>query len=343
MTCLFDSRGCSNPSSVRPNMINSKIEGLVAAPMTAYHPDGTVDLGIIPSYAAFLHSNGVTGVFVNGTTGEGFSLAVEERKAIAESWMKAAPGNFKVIVHVSHTCAVSAWDMARHAAQIGAWGIGEMGSIFYSPNSVEELADCAAQTAAQAPELAYYYYHIPSMSGVCFPMLEFLRAAEPKIPKLAGIKYTHEDLVDFELCREFKDGRYDILYGRDETLLCSLALGGRGAVGSTYNIMAPLYTRLIAAFDCSDLNEARRLQRISMKVIGLLAGTGSFNSALKEVMNMIGFNLGGVRPPLRNIEAAKITRLRTGLKELGFFDFCSKMPSIRSGISHIKRDKRAEF
>ena len=243
-------------------MIKSKTEGLIAAPMTAYRPDGTVNPDIIPSYAEFLQSNGIVGVFINGTTGEGYSLAVEERKAIAENWMKTVPGEFKVIVHVSHTCAVSAWDLARHAAQIGAWGIGEMGPIFYKPNNVEELTDYSAQTAAQAPDLAYYYYHMPSMNGVCFPMLEFLRAAEPKIPKLAGIKYTHEDLVDFELCREFNDGKYDILYGRDETLLCSLALGCRGAVGSTYNIMAPLYTRLIDAFDSGDLTEARRLQRM---------------------------------------------------------------------------------
>jgi N-acetylneuraminate lyase len=309
-------------------MTNRKTEGLIAAPLTAYHPDGSVNLDIIPSYVEFLQSNGVVGVFINGTTGEGFSLALEERKAIAESWIKTAPGEFKVIVHVSHTCAISAWDMARHAARIGAWGIGEMGPIFYKPNSVEELTDYAAQTAAQAPDLAYYYYHMPSMSGVCFSMLEFLRAAEPKIPKLAGIKYTHEDLVDFELCREFNGGRYDILYGRDETLLCSLALGCRGAVGSTYNIMAPLYTRLIDAFDSGYLDEARQLQRISMKVIKLLAGTGGFNSALKEVMNMIGLNLGGVRSPLKNIEAVKIARLKKGLKELGFFDFCSKLPTV---------------
>ncbi len=309
-------------------MTNRKTEGLIAAPMTAYRPDGTVDLDIIPSYAAFLHYNGVVGVFVNGTTGEGFSLTIEERKAAAEQWVKAGSGKFRVIVHVSHTCAFSAWDMARHAAQIGAGDIGEMGPIFYKPNTVEELTDCAAQTAAQAPDLAYYYYHMPSMNGICFPMLEFLKAAEPKIPKLAGIKYTHEDLVDFELCREFKDGKYDILYGRDETLLCSLALGCRGAVGSTYNIMAPLYTRLIDAFNSGNLNEARRLQRISMKVVRLLAETSSFNSALKEVMNMIGLNLGPVRSPLKNIEAAKIARLKNGLKELGFFDFCSKLPPI---------------
>ncbi|UCC97917.1 MAG: dihydrodipicolinate synthase family protein, partial [Phycisphaerales bacterium] len=214
----------------------------------------------------------------------------------------------------------------RHAAQIGAWGIGEMGPIFYRPGSVEELADHAAQTAAQAPDLAYYYYHMPSMNGVYFSMIDFLRSAKLNIPNLAGIKYTHEDLVDFELCREFNDGEYDILYGRDETLLCALTLGCRGAVGSTYNIMTPLYTQLIDAFDSGDFPEARRRQQISMKVIQLLAGTSSFNSALKEVMKMIGLNLGGVRSPLKNIEPAKIAGLKAGLKALGFFDVCSKQP-----------------
>jgi len=217
--------------------------------------------------------------------------------------------------------------MAGHAAKIGAGGIGEMGPIFYKPDSVEELTDHAVQTAGHAPDLGYYYYHMPSMSSVRFGMIDFLKAAKPKIPNLAGIKYTHEDLFDFELCREFEDGKYDILYGRDETFLCSLVLGCRGAVGSTYNIMTPLYTRLVDAFDSGDLNEARRLQRISMKVIRLLAQTTCFNSALKEVMNMIGLNLGPVRWPVRNIEPEKVISLKNDLTDIGFFEYCSKLPS----------------
>jgi N-acetylneuraminate lyase len=300
------------------------INGLIAAPMTAFREDGSVDLDVIPAYTEFLQSNGVSGVFVNGTTGEGFSLTVDERMAIAERWTNAVPAGLKIIVHVSHTCAVSTGELARHAAETGADGIGEMAPLFFKPRGVEELADHCAQTAAAAPVLPYYYYHMPSMSGTGFPMLDFLKAAEPKIPNLAGIKYTHEDLFDFEMCREFKGGKYDILHGRDETLLCALALGCRGAVGSTYNIMAPLYFRLIEAFDAGNLDEARRLQRISMKVIRLLIGTGNFFCAMKAVLKMQGLDMGGVRSPLRNAEAEKLAGLKDGLLKLGFFDVCSK-------------------
>ena len=305
-------------------MVKNKTNGFIAAPMTAFHADGSIDLGIIPLYAEFLQSNGVVGAFVNGTTGEGLSLTVEERMAIAERWVKAAPEGFNIIVHVSHTCPRSVGEMARHAAEIGAYGLGEMGQIFFKPKSVEELAQYSSQTADQAPDLAYYYYHMPSMSGVCFAMLDFLRVAQAKIPNLAGIKYTHEDLVDFELCREFNDGKYDILYGRDETLLCAIALGCRGSVGSTYNIMAPLYSQLIEAFDSGDLDEARRLQRKSMKVIKLLLGAGSFNSALKAAINMIGLDLGQVRSPLKKIVPEQVSELKSGLEELGFFDYCCR-------------------
>ncbi len=307
--------------------MTSKTEGLIAAPLTPFHPDGTVNLDIIPAYLAFLRANGVVGVFINGTTGEGFSLSIEDRMALAEQWVKAAATPFKVIVHVSHTSTRSAAEMARHAARIGACGIGEMGPIVYRPNSVEGLADHAAQTAAEAPGLDYYYYHIPAISRICLPMIDFLPAAMSRIPNLAGIKYSHDDLVDYALCQAFEGGRYDMLYGRDELLLCVFVLGCRGAVGSTYNIMAPLYARLRHALDAGHLEEAGSWQRLSMRVVRRLAETNSFNAALKAVMKKLGLDLGGVRSPLRSIEGETVTRLMDGLEALGFYDVASRRPS----------------
>jgi N-acetylneuraminate lyase len=157
------------------------------------------------------------GAFVNGSTGEGLSLTLEERRAVAERWVNAAPAGFQIIVHVAHPSARNAWELASHAARIGADAIAEIGPMVFRPRNVEALAEYSRQTASRAPELPYYYYHIPSISGVCFPMIDYLKAAESRIPNLAGLKYTYEDLMDIQLCREFKQRKYDILYGRDET------------------------------------------------------------------------------------------------------------------------------
>ncbi len=75
----------------------------------------------------------------------------------------------------------------------------------------------------------------------------FLKEAAPAIPNLAGIKYTHEDFMDFQTCINFMDGKYDMLWGRDENLLTALVLGTRSGVGSTFNYAAPLYYKLIEA------------------------------------------------------------------------------------------------
>ena len=69
--------------------------------------------------------------------------------------------DFKIIIHVSHTSPVSCGKLAAHSEEIGAWGIGDIGPIFFKPANVNELVDHAANTAAHAPSIHYYYYHIP--------------------------------------------------------------------------------------------------------------------------------------------------------------------------------------
>jgi len=78
-----------------------KIKGLIDAPFTPFHEDGSLNLAPIPEYAALLARNGLKGVFINGSSGEGYMLTEEERMQLAEAWMAAVPEDFKVIVHES--------------------------------------------------------------------------------------------------------------------------------------------------------------------------------------------------------------------------------------------------
>lgn len=301
-----------------------KIEGLIAAPLTGYHPDGSVNLDIVSRYAAMLRANGVVGVFVNGTTGEGMSLTVKERCDLAECWVDAAPEGLRVIVHIGHTCQIESQAMAVHAAKIGADAIGEMGPIFFRPTTVEALADYIAVTAGAAPELPFYYYHIPSMSHVLFSMSELMERVTSVVPNFKGIKYTHDDLDDFERCLRFADGKYDILFGRDEMLLEGLRRGAHGAVGSTYNIMASLYQDITKAFLAGEELEAQRLQTLAGVAIDILYNTGSFGFALKTVLGSIGLDLGGMRRPQRNLSEDEARQLEASLHETGVQDFLNR-------------------
>lgn len=301
-------------------------EGLIAAPFTAMNADGGVALGAVEKQAEMLARSGVLGAFVCGTTGEGASLSTAERMDVARRWVEAAPKHFRVIIHVGHASLAEAKTLAAHAQKAGAWGIGAMAPYFFRPRRVEDLVACCREVAAAAPALPFYYYHMPAMSGVTFAMADFLEAAADRIPTLVGLKFTYENLMDFGLCLRMAAGRFDVLFGRDEILLSALALGARGAVGTTYNFAAPLYLRIIEAFRAGDMKTAGDLQMRAAEMIRILAraGGGSAIPSGKAVMKMIGIDCGPVRLPIAGLQPDECERLRTDLERIGFFEYCCK-------------------
>src|SRR5205807_871781 len=96
------------------------LHGLVAAPHTPMTADGAVTLCVIEQQAQLLVEGGVIAAFVCGTTGEGLSLTIDERMAVAERWVKLAPPSLPVIVHAGHTSVDDAKALAVHAQKIGA-------------------------------------------------------------------------------------------------------------------------------------------------------------------------------------------------------------------------------
>lgn len=297
--------------------MNNRLAGLIAAPFTAFLPDGSLNLALIERQARHLAANGVNGAFICGTTGEGLSLTTEERMRVAERWVEAAPKGLAVIVHVGHNSLGESERLAAHAQQIGAAAIASVGPTFFRPATVEQLVDFCAPVAAAAPALPFYYYHLPAMTGVNLPMTEFLRVGSERLPNLAGIKFTDENLMSYAQCLAFADGRFNLLFGRDEILLAALALGATGAVGSTYNYMAPVYHQLIAAFEAGDLAAARRWQGLAMRIIAVMIRHGGL-PANKAIMRFIGLDCGPVRPPLKNLTPPEIEALRRELEQTGF-------------------------
>jgi N-acetylneuraminate lyase len=294
-----------------------RLNGLIAAPFTPFLPDGGLNLSVIQQQADSLAANGVTGAFICGTTGEGLSLTTAERMQVAERWVAAAARRLKVIVHVGHNSLGDSQELAGHAEQVGADAFATMGPTFFLPAGAEQLADFCARMAKAAPSLPFYYYHLPAMTGVNMPMIEFLKCASQGIPNFAGVKFTDEDLMSYSQCLNFEDGRFDILFGRDEILLAALALGAIGAVGSTYNYMAPLYHQLRAAFERGDLETARRHQFTAMHIITVMNRHGGLPAG-KAMMGMVGIDCGPVRPPLRNLSPGELEALRRELQQTGF-------------------------
>lgn len=302
-------------------MPSLRLHGLVAATHTPFAADGTLHLPAVERQARHLEQWKVRWVFVGGTTGESHSLTTDERLQLARRWLDVTHGSsMQIVVHVGSNCLAESRQLAAAAQADGAAAIAALAPSYFKPRSIETLVDCCADMAAAAPETPFYYYDIPALTGVSLPAHEFLESASPRIPTLAGIKFTNSDLMSYQLCLHCRDGAFDIPYGSDEWLLAALALGGRGAVGSSYNFAAPIYQRLITAFDQGDLEAARREQFRSVRLIQTLARYG-YLPAAKAVMDMLDVPVGDPRLPLAKLGADQVRTLRMELEQLGFFDW----------------------
>ncbi len=302
-----------------------KIIGLIDAPFTPFYENGEVNYEPIPAYAAMLKKNGLQGVFINGSSGEGYMLTDEERMALAEAWIKAAPEGFKVIVHVGSCCVKSSRKLAKHAAEIGAWGIGAMAPPFPKIGRVEELVAYISEIASAAPSLPFYYYHIPAFNGAFLPMVKLLEAVDGRVPNFAGIKYTFESIYEYNQCRLYKNGKYDMLHGQDETILPSLAMGGaQGGIGGTTNYNGRELVGIIEAWKAGDIETAREKQNFSQEVINVICHYRGNIVAGKRIMKLIGLDLGKNRTPFQNMTDEEEVRMKAELEAIGFFERCNK-------------------
>jgi N-acetylneuraminate lyase len=300
---------------------------LVAATHSPFHADGSLAPEVVPAQAAFLAANGIRAVFITGSTGESHSLTCAERLSLYDAWATAGPEHgLKVIAHVGSNCLEDAKTLARRAEKLGFAAISALAPSYYKPGSLAALIDCCAAIAAAAPATPFYYYDIPALTGVTFPMEQFLAEAPAKIPTLAGIKFTNPDLVSYRRSLEVA-GKLDLPWGVDETLLAALATGAQGGVGSTYNWAPMLYLDLIAAHARGDLAEARRLQSVAIAMIDAIATTGFLGTA-KALMTRLGVPVGPARLPLGNPTAAQVDVLLEKLADLGFAEWGAKAPAM---------------
>lgn len=298
---------------------HQRLNGLVAASFTPMDEAGNLKLETITAYADWLAKAGLTGIFVNGTTGESLSLTTEERKLVLGKWIEAVDGRYKVIAHVGSNSIKEAEELASHAQSIGADAIAAMAPCFFKPSTVSDLLTFFKPVAGAASKLPFYYYNMPSMTGVSLSVVQFLREGSRLIPNLAGVKFTHNNLMELGECIALKQGEFEILNGYDETLIAGLSFGAEGGVGSTYNYIPAIYQELIKDFQAGDMEKARTLQLKAIEVVEIIIKYGGGVRGGKAIMNLIGIDCGPCRLPLSPFKEEEYVLLKDDLKRIGFF------------------------
>ena len=299
-----------------------KFTGLCTATHTPFHPDGSLNLAVVERQAAFLRSHGITSVFIGGTTGESSSLTAAERAELNDRWAVVGPAaGIDVVVHVGANCLTEAAQLAAHAEKNQAKAVSMIAPSYFKPRTLNDLVASCAMVAKAAPNTPFYYYDIPAMTGIAgFPVDDFLRAAAPRIPNLAGVKYSNPDLGAYLLGKRLDGGKYDLPWGIDEYFLAALTMGAQGGVGSTYNFVPGPLQRMMAAFPQGDLATCQLEQDRMMQVIRIVARRGYMGCA-KALMTHLGVAVGPARLPNGNPDAAGVKAMLGELDAIGYFSW----------------------
>lgn len=310
------------------------LQGLISAPFTPMDNSGEIDIKVIPAYYDFLKHNRVNGAFICGSTGEGVSMTMEEKKAVTKAWADCTANDkyFKVMLLVGGNTLADCRELAIYAEQTGIYAASFTSPSYFKPANVGVLAKMCREIADVVPAMPFYYYHIPVLTGGNYLMTDLLQQVED-IPNFAGIKYTHEDFMDFQTCLNYKNRYYDMLWGRDENMLSALVLGAKGAVGSTFNYAAPLYQDLLLAFNSNSLEKAQALQQKSIDMIRLLGKYGGI-SVGKAYMKLVGVDCGQFRLPVENMSEDQFQNFKLDVAQLGFDSFRSNIPQSTANNQH---------
>lgn len=276
-----------------------KFKGIFVALNAIYDENDNVDLETTKKLVEIYKSKGVSGVYVCGSTGEGFLLSMEERMNIAEAVKEAAGDDFTVIIHVGCASTKESTKLAIHAEKIGADAISAVPSVYYRlpAASVEKHWN----GIIDATDLPFIIYNIPQLTGFNLPYDLFERMA--KNPKVIGIKNSEEPVYGMERFRTIAGDDFIIFNGSDEQFLGGRLMGANAGIGGTYGTMPELFVKLNELVESGRIDEAKALQFKINEIIFDLLSCASLYGAAKQVISLrFGVNAGQPRSPFLPVE-----------------------------------------
>lgn len=295
-----------------PKHTFSGVYTALATPLSGGRPD----FKRLQKHIHVLAQDGVDGLLVNGTTGEGQSFDQGERAELVAAAREAAP-KLKIMTGTGCASLTDTIHATRRAFEQGSDCVLIVPPFFFRNVSVTGLVEYFRRVYAEAvPEgRKALLYHIPQVSGVpvTFELLDRLKDIVG--PRLGGVKDSSGDVDNLVgLCKRYPE--MDIFSGFDDLLLDDLENGGAGCITAESNILASLAKKLEHAFFAGQ--DARPYKELLTKAQVFLP-YASYPAAIKGLLAARYHDDGWleVRPPLEPLSPADQKKLVHNLTVLG--------------------------
>ncbi|HUN75333.1 MAG TPA: dihydrodipicolinate synthase family protein [Steroidobacteraceae bacterium] len=274
--------------------------GVLPAATTQFNAALEVDLEATRKVQAALLRDGVHGLVLMGTVGEGNSLSAEEKRTVLQGAVEVVAGKAPVIVGVSEFTTATAVRFVRDAERIGASGFMVLPAMVYVPTPRE--LEYHFRAIAEATALPIMLYNNPPSYRVNIDLDVLGRLAE--VSNIVAIKESSTDPRRFtDLINAFGE-RFTLFAGLDDIAFEGLTLGAKGWVSGLTNAFPTESLALYAAIRDGDLPLARRIYRWFMPLLHLDSEPDLVQS-IKLAEQVMGRGSERVRPPRWPLEGAR--------------------------------------
>lgn len=285
-------------------------KGVIPAVLTVFDKKENIDEVGMRQLVSFLIDKGVNGLYLTGSTGEGFTMTSEERKKVVEIVIDETAGRVPVVVHVGAIGTKISIDLAKHAESVGADGISSVPPFYWKFNENQIIK--YYEDIASSCSIPMIVYNVPLVGLLGMNAIKRLA----KIENVKGIKYTALSQYEITQIKDEVGEEFLVYSGADEMAMSGLIAGADGIVGSFYNIMPELFINIYDAVKNKDLDEAQRLQKQAVEVIMYALQLPSFYAGMKVILKWMGINAGYCRRPFENLTEEDEVKFKEGFKKL---------------------------
>ena len=297
----------------------TEIRGVIPAMVTPFDEYEEVDLKRARALANHLIEVGVGGLYITGSTGEGFLMTTEERKALTEAVINEVKGRIPVIVHIGDIGTKKSIDLAKHAEQAGADAISSVPPFYYKFNGDDVFN--YYKDIAESVSIAMIVYNI-SLAGL---MSNALIKRIASVKNVKGLKFTGRELDDMSSLKQDLGPDFMIYSGCDEMATQGLLSGADGLIGSTYNLMPDTAIEIFNLTQKGDYRAAFEIQKIATRLTHFLV-QWDFFPIMKILMTEGGVDSGYSRRPFAAPSKETMDKIHA---------FCLALKKEHKGKTHI--------
>lgn len=286
-------------------------EGMASAIITPLNEKG-IDYELFAKLIEWQIAEGIDGLVVCGTTGEGSTLSDEEHKSAIEFMVKQVAGRVPVIAGTGSNDTAYAVELTKHACQMGVDGVLTV-TPYYNKATQKGLIK-SFTAIADASTVPVILYNVPSRTGVNIAPKTVLELS--KHPNINAIKEASGDISQIAEIAHLCGDNINIYSGNDDQVVPILSLGGKGCISVLSNLLPKETSEMCRLFREGDVKAAAQLQ---LKYIPLINALFSEVNPIpvKAAMAKMGFCEDYLRLPLTPMEDATRENLYLQMKNAG--------------------------